>query len=606
MQKNTASSNAHTLHDWAALGALAALFIVMLVVTWQRWTQPIIDHGREMHVPVRILEGERLYVDIMYHYGPFAAYFNALLYSVFGIHLNVLHASGMVCAALILLMIYWLARRVVLAWEAALATALVLITCALSGFLGNFIQPYAYAALYGLTFALASLVCVVRFVTTQRTAWLCWAGAGVGAAMACKPEYAVLAGAPAAAGWMLASASARRWLWRPAGLAALTVLIVGAMAYGPILMTVPSRILIADTYELFNQPQLVYFARFLNGTLGWPTTGWALVSAAGMSLGACGLAALLGLLLDQRAQSLLQREAAAGWIAVIAGAGLWFAGGGGSQPFDVTPLRSAPLVLGVTIGFFGWRLWRCYRRSEPLPPVDQIVLLIAIFSAIAIGRVILNVSLWSPYTSFTVPTVLVVYCYLFFRAAPHAMLSSARARDYARVVAMVLVAIWLTSLGIEHADSARLNRFEINEPRGRFLTDVAVGQPLAEAIRFANARTQPGDYVLSVPQGSIINFLADRRNPIREEILIPGLVPPDREAEAIRRIAEKQVKLILVSNHLTPEYRDAVFGVHYNRALMQWILAHYHPVAVFSATHGRPLHFGGLDFFIQAYERNGD
>ena len=127
--------------------------------------------------------------------------------------------------------------------------------------------------------------------------------------------------------------------------------------------------------------------------------------------------------------------------------------------------------------------------------------LIAVFSLIAIGRVVLNLSLWSPYTLFTAPTVFVVYCYLFFCAAPAAMLSSSRAREYARIIAMVLVAIWITSLGVQHVDSARLNTVEIDFPRGRLLTDVTLGGPFADAIQFAAARTQPGDYVLSLPQG---------------------------------------------------------------------------------------------------------
>ena len=45
---------------WAAL-ALAALFVVMLAATWQRWTHPIIDHGRELNLPARILAGEQLW-----------------------------------------------------------------------------------------------------------------------------------------------------------------------------------------------------------------------------------------------------------------------------------------------------------------------------------------------------------------------------------------------------------------------------------------------------------------------------------------------------------------------------------------------------------------
>src|SRR5215470_10367849 len=89
--------------------AIIILFFMMLVASWQRWTQPLIDHGREMNLPSRILAGERLYTDVQFLYGPFAPHFNALLYGIFGIHLSVLKASGAVCAILILLMIYRLA-----------------------------------------------------------------------------------------------------------------------------------------------------------------------------------------------------------------------------------------------------------------------------------------------------------------------------------------------------------------------------------------------------------------------------------------------------------------------------------------------------------------
>ena len=61
--------------DALASCAIAVLFVAMLVVTWQRWTHPVIDHGREINVPARIASGEQLYTDIFYYYGPFAPYF---------------------------------------------------------------------------------------------------------------------------------------------------------------------------------------------------------------------------------------------------------------------------------------------------------------------------------------------------------------------------------------------------------------------------------------------------------------------------------------------------------------------------------------------------
>src|SRR5215468_5486039 len=143
--------------------AIIILFIVMLAASWQRWTQPLIDHGREMNLPSRILAGERVYRDVQVLYGPFAAHFNALLYRVFGIHLSVLKVAGAVCAILILLMIYRLARALMSEWESFLVTCLALVACALKS-TANYIQPYAYAALYGLVFALGSLVVTVSYV----------------------------------------------------------------------------------------------------------------------------------------------------------------------------------------------------------------------------------------------------------------------------------------------------------------------------------------------------------------------------------------------------------------------------------------------------------
>src|ERR1044071_8861883 len=125
--------------DRPALLALALLFVAVLIGSWQRWTQPLLDHGREMNLPARILAGEHLYSDVQFLYGPFAPHFNALLYRIFGIHLATLKISGVTCAVLILLMIYWLSRRLMSVWEAALVTALVMVICAIKS-TANYIQ----------------------------------------------------------------------------------------------------------------------------------------------------------------------------------------------------------------------------------------------------------------------------------------------------------------------------------------------------------------------------------------------------------------------------------------------------------------------------------
>ena len=107
----------------------------------------------------------------------------------------------------------------------------MLVICAFAPYLGNYIQPYAFAALYGWVFALASLVFVVRYVTARESRSLGWAGMFIGAAMTCKPEYGLLGFVPAGVVWMLEWFDERHAAWRrlawltfpPIAICALTV-----------------------------------------------------------------------------------------------------------------------------------------------------------------------------------------------------------------------------------------------------------------------------------------------------------------------------------------------------------------------------------------------
>src|SRR5262249_52609522 len=92
--------------------AIALVFAAMLAVWWRRWISPIADSGREMDLPLRLMNGELLYRDVHYLYPPLSPYFNSLLYRIFGAHLDVLQAGGAICAVLVVLMCFRGARGV--------------------------------------------------------------------------------------------------------------------------------------------------------------------------------------------------------------------------------------------------------------------------------------------------------------------------------------------------------------------------------------------------------------------------------------------------------------------------------------------------------------
>src|SRR5512143_754649 len=138
-----------------------------LVSNWERFGDPVVDCGREMSQPLRLLRGERLYADVQHLYGPLSPHLNAVLYGIFGVHLDVLRAGGAVTTLIIVALVYWLTRR--LAGRTGAATAALGVTwlCAFQPY-GNFVLPYSYAAVHGAALSLGALASGVRFLERRR------------------------------------------------------------------------------------------------------------------------------------------------------------------------------------------------------------------------------------------------------------------------------------------------------------------------------------------------------------------------------------------------------------------------------------------------------
>jgi len=596
-----------TRDDRFALLALAVLFAAMIAASWQRWTQPLLDHGREMNLPARLLAGEHLYSDVQFLYGPLAPHFNALLYKIFGVQLATLKVSGAICAVLILLMIYWLSRRLMSTWESAAVTGLVLVICAIKS-TANYIQPYAYAALYGFLFALSSLVSTVRFMQLRQAKLMAWAGFFAGLALISKPEIALAAWAAAGAALLAESMVARKPLAREALYFVLPVIGIVVLVYGLILIHVPLQVLLNDNHVLFTNmpPQLIYFNRNISGLAKLPTSLW--FSLAGIAVFAiwAGASALAGAALSFKRHR--------GWVQALRLGGLVMLIGVAwreaeirfqNVPDDVTPFASAIFVLPAVIGVICWRIWKARKADQPVSAEQRMLLALAVFSLLTVLRALLNVTTTGPYTPFFIPTLIVVYLYLLFRAAPAFLVASPEVRVIAQRVAVGLIVLLVVGLGINSAMRFRkINTYKVVSSRGSFITLPEIGEPLQAAIRFAEERTQPGEYVLALPVATTINFMAGRPYPLREEIVHPGFLTDEKEIDAIRRIENRNVPLVLVANLITSEFRDRVFGADYNKELMRWITEKYHLVARFESPHRQGANFGNEPFCSLAYERN--
>src|SRR6202023_2311222 len=138
-----------------ALPVLAAA--AALAASWQSWIDPCVDSGEEMDVPWRLLQGERLYGDITYYYGPVGPWVSTLALRLLGSDWLSLELVCAALSALIFVLLFRLTRRGGGVLSAPTATTLAAALCMAAPRGGAFIFPYSSASLFALAGGLLAL-----------------------------------------------------------------------------------------------------------------------------------------------------------------------------------------------------------------------------------------------------------------------------------------------------------------------------------------------------------------------------------------------------------------------------------------------------------------
>jgi 4-amino-4-deoxy-L-arabinose transferase-like glycosyltransferase len=544
--------------------AVLASLAVGLALTWQRWGNPLIDCGREMNQPLRLLHGERLYGDVSHFYGPLAPLLNAMLYRVFGISLDTLRAAGLIATLVILATTYWLARRLMGRVGATLAALSVTWLCALSS-AGNYILPYAYAAVYGTALSLLALTAAVGALRSGSLVRLVGVGALAGLALLAKTEMGLAAVAGGLTAALLAGAPERhRAVLRCAAvlLPALGLPMATYVHYAARVGWTP----LLDEGHLLYQHLAAPILVFNQGMFGLDRPGHSVLLVAAAAVRLTFLAALLSwcamrLHARQDARTARLRDLTAA-LTIAALGTLALAGAEGG------PYLAVPLLLLALAAFHARRLWRRLRAHGQAHGRAAVVLVLSVFAWTSLARTVLRVRSGGSYSSYLLPAAVVLFTYVWCALLP-ASLPIARARRFVRMVSVLLLTCWV--LGVALTTVARYrtrNTALLETPRGTMMTTPGLKRAFSEAMAFIETCSRPQDAVAVFPEGTALLFFTDRRNPLHEEITVPGFLYEDR---AIATLAQQSVALVLVANRPTPEYGPARFGVDYARRLMKLI-----------------------------------
>lgn len=606
--------------DVTWLIVLAASFVLLLLTSWQRWADPIVDIGREMNQPLRLLSGEHLYSDVRHIYGPLSPWLHAGLYRLFGPSLSILYADGVVSATIVLGLVYWLGRRIMDPAATGVATLHVMSLCMFKP-AGNYILPYSYNSLHGATLGLitlAMLVMTVKRVNERAMRYgggmAAFAAAGVvaGVATLAKTEMGVAAMAAGIAAAMLSTyPDARRGLgFAFAFCAPALALTIGV--YAVIAARVGWPALVSDSWLLLYNipPELAYFNKQVSG-LGNPVRSLERMLIATVKVVTLGtiVAAISVLVARMRPRPASSGpttgpEGPAGalsspWRMVAVAVGLVVVMGiTTGLDRDKGPYLAMPFLL---VGFLLMLAATLRREGRSAGTSVRVLGVFTIFALASLARLILHVRSGGAYASYVLPMSVVIFTY--FWVGPFAgRFRDARAASVARAIALTLLAgAAVINGGVLAYRYQTRSTVPIATARGTLVAEPDIGQAFNEALDYIARTTGRDDAVAVMPEGTSIDFLSGRRNPLREEIVTPGYLDAQQEERAIRQLRDAGTALILIPNRPTAEFGPAVFGRDYAQRVMRWIEANYSTCAIFGPVKDPGLKIGDPPFFIRAY-----
>ena len=407
--------------DLACFAGILASLAAGLVASWQRWGNPLVDSGRELNVPLRLFDGERLYSEVGYIYGPFSPYVNASLYRIFHPSMWILWGHGIVSTVIILGMAYWIARQITGRFPATLACVAITWVCALKS-QGNYMMAYAFGGLDGSTFVLATTILLIVFSRKKSPSLILCAGFAAALAVLSKTEFggaAIITGIVAAS---LAGYPRIRnviiWL----GLFLTAAVGLPALVFCLFATRVGWSTLTHDSHLFFGHVpwQLMYFnGQRFGFSHPWHSLGLMIASLVRL-IAFGGLVVSVSYLIEMRKPDFSRGMALTrSWIVatfLISLLGFVVSGIGLS---DLGPFMPMPFLLLVPVAGGVAAFLRAQRDGLEAAQIQAGTMVIIAASAFgSLARIILRVSTGGALSSFILPGSVILFVYIWVQIFP--------------------------------------------------------------------------------------------------------------------------------------------------------------------------------------------
>jgi hypothetical protein len=584
-----ASSLSEPLPRWAPAVLVAGVVLVMLVWTWGRWPDLLIDFSRDLYTSSRLAEGKVLYRDVAFFTGPLSPTLNALWLRMFGSSLRTL----VVCNLAILIGFLWLLYRVLReigSRFAATAACLVFVTTFGLAHLVpmgnyNFICPYSHDMVHGLVLGVGAVYCLARYARGH-SARMAWAtGIQLGLVQLTRAELSMPVLVACGTGVALL-ARERREAWRP-----LLLRVLGPAVALPLM-----------AFVLLGM--LMPWGTALRGVLGsWVWAFDPTVSGMALYRESMGLEDPIGnlgrlvawsvpyavVLVPAAVFALRTRPEQRGrqaTLSVAAGAtaSLLIVGWRHAGPADLArPLPLFIALLGVVT------LVALAKTPSEFPQRGPLIvrLTFIVLAFCLLGKILLDTRFFHYGFVLAVPGATLMVLALLdwipeWMAKRNGSAAAFRWAALALLTGFVGIYLQLTATCL-----ARKN-VPVGQGDNAFLAD-SRGRQVNAVLAFLTREIPPDRTLAVVPEGVMINVLARRRNPIACINLMPPELATLGESNVLASLDKTPPDVMVVDLDRISQQGLRFRNETYARSIATWILSHYQLVARFESPPSDPM-----------------
>ena len=519
----------------------------------------IIDVGREAYLPWQMLKGQLLYKDIFNVYGPLGYQINAIAYAIFGVKLSTLYLMGFLNSLVILFTTFFIGKLFVDKKTAMCISGLTLFVCVFSDNIFNFVFPYSYSAVYALSGFLLSLLAMLFYLRDKKNLYLTLSFFFAGFAFANKIEYLPYFGFIFVCLPFFVKKDWKQYLYSFGVFMLMPVISFGILfiqgvGINDFAATVDfiQKLMLVPAVQNFYHKSGIYFN--LHTIKACMALFWAILKAV-----------IPFVLVIYFANIYLYKKEKTFLLRLLCG-------------FLVLFIASMLVITKFSTfnnhhnGFFGWcgcvvfvilLAWGVYslvnfKKPEFLGTESKMYLFLLCTTVLASLKGLFTI-MTNCYGTFKLAVLFIPLVVFLAKYFPQ-MLKFLDKKAFVNTVCILCFAVMAKYFMLYVFDISSFGRIEIKQPNGKMYVNKDYGNQNL-LIKFIRDNVAQNEKMLVIPEGVMINFLAQRDSDNIYYYLNPVNVEIFGKENIIKRLNQTQPDYILYNTNMYPEYSTG--GIFY-------------------------------------------